>query len=85
VALRDTGTEVRQTYYFTATLLDGVPVPETCGEGDLRWFDLGLDPSTLEMPPTARIALGHWLRQGRYDDGLRFIAVTSDGREAGPF
>lgn len=42
-------------------------------EGDLRWFDLATDPSTLEMPPTAQRALSHWLTVGRHDDALRLI------------
>src|SRR5688500_1660377 len=37
VALRDTGTELRHTYYFTATLRPGVLVPAECDEGELRW------------------------------------------------
>ncbi|WP_165956838.1 NUDIX domain-containing protein [Kribbella antibiotica] len=75
VSLRDTGAELRHTYYFTAALGRDVRVPSSCAEGDLRWFDLTMDPAELEMPPTARVALAHWLRSGRHDDGLRFIAL----------
>ncbi|GAB2630529.1 hypothetical protein GCM10009743_01090 [Kribbella swartbergensis] len=85
VALRDTGSELRHTYYFTATLRPGVPVPGECAEGDLRWFDLATDPTDLEMPPTARIAFAHWLREGRYDEVLRFIVIGADGQQTGPF
>jgi 8-oxo-dGTP diphosphatase len=84
VAVRDTGDEVRTTYYFTATLRPEAPVPTECTEGDLRWFDLTMDPTTLDMPPTARIAFAHWLSNGQ-DDKLRFITVDADGRETGPF
>ncbi|TCC25126.1 NUDIX domain-containing protein [Kribbella speibonae] len=83
VAVRDTGDEVRTTYYFTANLT--VPGPTECTEGDLRWFDLTMDPATLDMPPTARIAFAHWLAGGRLDEQLRFIMVDADGRETGPF
>jgi len=79
VALRDTGTELRHTYYFTAELQAGVPIASTCTEGDLQWFDLTMDPSELEMPPTASLALTHWLHTGRHDDALRFITVNADG------
>ncbi|MFC9691531.1 NUDIX domain-containing protein [Kribbella sp. NPDC056951] len=82
VALRDTGTELRHTYYFTAVLKDDVLVPSSCAEGDLRWFDLTVDPSALEMPPTARLALGHWLQTGRYDEALRFITIDASARGA---
>lgn len=40
VAVRDTGTEIRTTYYYTADLAADVRLPTTCPEGDLRWFDL---------------------------------------------
>jgi 8-oxo-dGTP diphosphatase len=84
VAVRDTGDEVRTTYYFTASLRPTAPIPTECAEGDLRWFDLTTNPITLDMPPTARIAFAHWLSIGRHDEALRFITVHADGRETGP-
>jgi 8-oxo-dGTP diphosphatase len=84
VALRDAGSEVRTTYYFTATLAEGAVTPTECLEGDLRWFDLSTDPSDLEMPPTAKIAFTHWLTTGRHDDALRFITLDASGRQTGP-
>lgn len=84
VALRDTGAELRHTYYFTATLRPGVLVPAECDEGALRWFDLAMDPANLEMPPTAQLAFAHWLREGRRDDVLRFIVIGADGQQLGP-
>ena len=48
-------------------------------EGELRWFDLTLDPSTLPMPPTGSVALEHWLAVGRHDDDVRTIVMTGDG------
>lgn len=83
VSVRDTGTEIRTTYYFTAHLAAGAPIPEQCAEGDLAWFGLSDDPSRLEMPPTAQIAFTHWLATGRHDRELRLIAVGADGRQAG--
>jgi len=84
VAVRDTGDEVRTTYYFTADLRPTAPVPTECTEGDLRWFELTTDPTTLDMPPTARIAFTHWLTTGRHDTALRFITVNATGDETGP-
>jgi 8-oxo-dGTP diphosphatase len=84
VAVRDSGRELRHTYYFTATLQPEVRIPRDCAEGELRWFDLAMDPSELEMPPTAQIALAHWLTQGRHDEALRFIVIGADGRQFGP-
>ncbi|WP_350276166.1 NUDIX domain-containing protein [Kribbella sp. HUAS MG21] len=83
VAVRDTGAEVRTTYYFTTTLLPTASRPTECAEGDLHWFSLTEDPD-LDMPPTARIAFRHWLRIGRHDQQLRFITVDADGNETGP-
>ena len=79
VALRATGTELRQTYYFTAALRPEAPLPVGCAEGDLHWFDLTMDPSDLEMPPTARIAFTHRLSHGHHDETLRFITIGADG------
>ncbi|WP_427893176.1 NUDIX domain-containing protein [Kribbella sp. GL6] len=83
VAVRDTGAEIRTTYYYTADLDATATVPTVCAEGDLAWFDLGEDPR-LDMPVTARIAFTHWLAVGRADRKLRFITVDADGRETGP-
>lgn len=84
VALRDTGTELRHTYYFTATLQPDASLPVDCAEGDLQWFELASVPSDLEMPPTARLAFAHWLRDGRHDDALRFIVIDANGQQVGP-
>lgn len=78
VALRDSGTELRQTYYFTATLADGAEL-SACDEGQVRWFGIDAVPDDLEMPPTAQVALRHWLRVGRYDAKLRFVLIDSSG------
>ena len=84
VALRDTGTELRTTYYFTADLRPDAPGPTECTEGDLRWFELAMDPATLEMPPTAAVAFAHWLAEGRHDEQLRFIMIDAAGHLTGP-
>ncbi|GAA1597211.1 MULTISPECIES: NUDIX domain-containing protein [Kribbella] len=83
VAVRDTGTEIRTTYYFTAELDAEAVVPAECSEGDLAWFDLVEDPR-LDMPVTARVAFTHWLAVGRHDRKLRFVAVDAEGHEMGP-
>lgn len=83
-AMRDTGAEIRITYYFTAVLRPEAPVPTECTEGDLRWFGLDVDPATIEMPPTARVAFAHWLANGRHDEKVRLITIDADGRTTGP-
>ncbi len=79
VSLRDSGQELRLTYYFTAALRPETPVPTECTEGELRWFDIDLGPADLPMPPTAAVALEHWLSRGRLDTLLRSIVMTADG------
>lgn len=84
-ALRDTGLDLRLTYYFTANLRAEVPEPRECTEGDLRWFPLTMDALGLEMPPTAGVALQHWLTQGRHhDETLWSIVMATDGAQAVP-
>jgi 8-oxo-dGTP diphosphatase len=79
VSLRDSGKELRYTYYFTATLPPETPAPAECTEGELRWFDVSPGPASLPMPPTAAVAVEHWLTQGRHDNILRTIVMTTDG------
>lgn len=84
VAMRDTGAELRTTYYFTADLRPDAPIPTECTEGDLRWFELTVDPAALDMPPTAGVAFAHWLAEGRHDQQLRFIVIDAAGQVTGP-
>jgi 8-oxo-dGTP diphosphatase len=84
VSLRDSGEELRFTYYFTATLPPEIPEPTECSEGELRWFEIAPGPANLPMPPTAGVALEHWLARGRHDDLLRTIVMTSDGPQVLP-
>lgn len=79
LSVRDRGDEVRITYYFTARLRPDVPAPTACTEGRLRWFDIDDVPADLQMPPTAAVALRHWIIEGRHDDLLRSIVMTTDG------
>ncbi len=64
ITLRLKQGEVRQNYYFFATLREGVRVRETCSEGTLRWVPLR-EVEALPMPFTASEVLRHYLREGR--------------------
>lgn len=79
VSLRDTGQELRSTFYFTANLRPDTLAPTECNEGELRWFDIKPETAKLPMPPTAAVALAHWLTDGRHDDHLRSIVMTPTG------
>lgn len=85
ISQRDTGQELRFTYYFTAELGPTASTPSECDEGVLRWFDIdATELKTLDMPPTAVVALNHWLSGGRDDQVLRAIIMTPDGAEVLP-
>lgn len=84
VSLRDTGHELRSTYYFTANLRPETPAPTECTEGELRWFDLAPQIAALPMPPTTAAALEHWLAEGRHDDLIRTIVMTAAGDQILP-
>jgi 8-oxo-dGTP diphosphatase len=84
VSFRDTGHELRTTYYFTANLRSETAPPTKCTEGELRWFDLTSPTADLPMPPTAAVALEHWLAEGRHDDLLRAIVMTATGEQVLP-
>ena len=64
ITLRLKQGEVRQNYYFFATLREDVRVRETCSEGTLRWVPLH-EVEVLPMPFTASEVLRHYLREGR--------------------
>lgn len=67
VTLRRTAEELRQNYYFFATLKDGCQTDLVSNEGVCRWFALDAVHG-LKMPFTAQFVIEHYLRTGRYDD-----------------
>ena len=69
VTLRYTDNEIRQNYYFFASLNENAPEIKVSSEGELRWFALD-EISTLPMPFTARFMIDHYLAVGQYDDHL---------------
>lgn len=80
VSMRDSGEELRFTYYFTATLPAETPDPIDCTEGELRWYEIAAPSmAALSMPPTTAVALEHWVAHGRFDNLLRAIVMTSEG------
>ncbi len=78
VSTRDSGHEVRTTYYFTADLRSGIPRPTACDEGELRWFGAD-DLAGLPMPPTTAAALRHCLHRSSMDDRIFAVVAASEG------
>lgn len=74
ITLRRVGEEIRQNYYFFATMKADVPL--VSNEGTLRWFRLDELPA-LEMPFSAQFMLVHYLHTGRHND--RLYTGVADG------
>ena len=69
VTLRLKKGEIRQNYYYFASLRDDVDVRLESDEGKLRWVPLE-EVMDKEMPLTAKFMLKHYLEVGRFDDKL---------------
>ena len=78
VALRRTGGEIRQNYYYFARLGDDFTGELSSGEGILKWVRLD-EVMKLEMPFTAKYVLEHYLSAGRHDDKL-YAGVADEER-----
>lgn len=77
VTLRNKNGEIRQNYYFFASLRSGAVLKSECDEGILEWVELD---SVLkkDMPFTAKGVLEHYLSTGRFDDKI-YGGVTWNG------
>lgn len=80
VALRCTKGEIRQNFYYFATLSSDVPEEIFSNEGILRWVDFEDAPS-LEMPFCAKFAIEYYLKIGRYDHRLYGGTATESSLE----
>ena len=65
ITLRLKNEEVRQNYYFFASLKEDATVSLACDEGRPQWVPLG-KVNELEMPFTAQYVLQHYMETGRY-------------------
>lgn len=76
VTLRLKKGEIRQNYYYFASLKEDADPQLDSNEGKLQWVPLD-QIMDKEMPLTARFMLEHYLRVGRFDDGL-YSGVTRE-------
>ena len=67
ITLRLKNGEVRQNYYFFATLRENRYLEST--EGQLHWIKFE-DVPALKMPSSAKHMILHYLHQGRFDEKL---------------
>ena len=64
ITLRRIKGEVRQNYFFFATLKETAPSDLSSNEGVLKWFPIG-EIAMLEMPYSAKFVLRHYITIGR--------------------
>ena len=67
ITLRRTADEIRQNYYYFATLKDDIDEDIISNEGDLEWFDY-TEIKDLPMPFTAKYVMKHYLEVGKEND-----------------
>ena len=77
VALRRVNGEVRQNYYFFASLKEGVSDDLVSNEGKLKWFPMNVIKD-LNMPYTAKCVMNHYCETGRFSNEL-YTVVTNEG------
>lgn len=77
ITLRSTRGEIRQNYYFFATLKASVPENLPSNEGITQWFPLDTI-AQLEMPFTAQFVMSHYLQTGRLNDTLYVGVANAD-------
>jgi 8-oxo-dGTP diphosphatase len=75
IALRNSGDQIRQNYYFFGDLREGVSRNITNNEGELRWFTPG-ELQNLAMPLSFQSAMKHYLDVGCLDENI-YMAVGS--------
>ena len=76
VTLRLKNGEIRQNYYFFATLAEHVNEVQS-NEGELQWFDVS-EIEALPMPHSAKYMILHYLRVGQYTECLYGGATVED-------
>ena len=75
VTLRLKDGEIRQNYYYFASLKDKSWRLQS-NEGQLEWIDFN-DTTALEMPFTAKYVVEHYIREGKDTDVL-YAGVTTE-------
>lgn len=78
VALRKTKGEIRQNYYFFATVKESVCQDLRSNEGVLKWFPLK-ETGRLVMPFTAKHVMEHYCTTGQFSDKLYTGIANENG------
>jgi len=76
VTLRLKKGEIRQNYYFFASLKSDIEIELDSREGKLQWVPMD-QVMEKDMPLTAKFMMEHYLTTGRFDDKL-YSGVTCE-------
>lgn len=76
IVLRKVKGEIRQNYYFFAEIERNKKDKLISNEGNLKWFSLD-ELSGLEMPPSAKQMIEHYLVCGRFDNKI-YVGVSGE-------
>lgn len=76
ITLRRTKGEIRQNYYFFASLKKEPEETPVSNEGVCRWFSYS-ELLSLQMPYSAKYVMEHYLREGRKTEDI--YVGTADG------
>jgi len=76
VTLFRTKGEIRQNYYFFASLKDDISDDLHSNEGQLKWFSLK-EIGVLEMPYTAKYVMQHYVENGQFSEEL-YVGVANE-------
>ena len=74
ITLRRIKGEVRQNYFFFATLKETAPSDLSSNEGILKWFPIG-EIAILEMPYSAKFVLRHYITIGKTSNEI-YVGVA---------
>ena len=78
ITMRNTNGEIRQNYYFFATLKEILSDDLISNEGDCKWFSIN-EIGALEMPFTAKYVLEHFLTYGHLSTDI-YVGVADTDR-----
>lgn len=76
IVLRKVESEIRQNYYFFAEIDKSKIEKVVSNEGNLKWFSFE-KLNGLEMPPSAKQMIEHYLACGRFDDKI-YVGVSGE-------
>lgn len=78
ITLRYVKNEIRQNYYFFATLKEDIELIMDCSEGTLEWVNIS-KVNERQMPYTAQYVIEHFIDEGIHNNKLYSGIATPKG------